>query len=409
MEWDRCIAHVDMQAFFPSCEQVDFPELKNKAIAVTNGGGGTTIISSSYEARAFGIKTGMRMQEALTLCPHLIKRASRPKRYSQISHNILDALRELTPDMEVFSIDECWLNLKPVIDLYGGIEKIESLIRKAVLESSGGINCSIGISEGKLTAKFICGVNKGKTEIVSSKYIKQYMAPYPVSKICGFGKQIQEFLHAKNCYTVGDIQNAPFNMLSEKYGLVGKKLQLVCNGIDTDEVITTEKLPKSMGHSKILPPYTKDRAMVENILLHLTFRLTRRMRLLNITSKTVSIYMKAQYTTIKHVYTFDKSNNCNHEFIKKVKEHLLKWKYEPLFQIGLNCNVLIHDNSHQSDMFDEPYDSKFLTLDRTMDEINNRFGANTCIQATELFTDNKKIVPVIAFNFDASSKTKNTL
>ena len=59
MEWDRCIAHIDMQAFFPSCEQVDFPELKDKAIAVTNGDTGTTIISSSYEARAFGIKTGM--------------------------------------------------------------------------------------------------------------------------------------------------------------------------------------------------------------------------------------------------------------------------------------------------------------------------------------------------------------
>jgi DNA polymerase-4 len=409
MAWDRCIAHVDMQAFFPSCEQVDFPELKDKAIAVTNGEAGTTIISSSYEARAFGIKTGMKMQEALTLCPHLIKRASRPKRYSEISHSILDGLRNITPDIEVFSIDECWMDLKPIIDLYGGIDSIVEIIRESVFKASGGINCSIGISEGKLTAKFVCASNKGKTTIISSKDIKQYMAPYPVSKICGFGKQIQQFLHSKKCYTIGDIQKAPFNMLSEKYGLVGKKLQLVCNGIDTDEVITKEKLPKSMGHSKILPPYTKDLMMVENILLHLTFRLTRRMRLLNITSKTVSIYLKAQYKTIKHVYTFDKSNNCNHEFIEKVKEHLLKWKGEPLFQIGLNCNVLIYDDSHQSDMFEEQYDSKFLTLDKTMDEINKRFGANTCKPATELLTENKEIVPVIAFNFDASSKTKNTL
>ena len=193
------------------------------------------------------------------------------------------------------------------------------------------------------------------------------MAPYPVSKVCGFGKQIQEFLHSKTCYTVGDIQKAPFNMLSQKYGLVGKRLQLVCNGIDTDEVITKEKLPKSMGHSKILPPYTKDRNMVKNILLHLTFRLTRRMRLLNITSKTISVYMKAQYKTIQHKYTFDKANNCNHEFIKQIKTHMKKWKGEPLFQIGLNCHELIYDDASQTDLFDEPYDSKFLTLDKTMD------------------------------------------
>ena len=124
MEWSSktCIALVDMQAFFPSCEQVDFPELMNKPVAVTNGEAGTCIISSSYEARAYGIKTGMRMQEALRLCPEIIKRPSRPKRYAEISGNIISALRNITPDIEVFSIDECWINLYPILNLYKGIE-----------------------------------------------------------------------------------------------------------------------------------------------------------------------------------------------------------------------------------------------------------------------------------------------
>jgi DNA polymerase-4 len=398
-----------MLAFFPSCEQVDFLELQNKPIAVTNGDSGTTIISSSYEARAYGIKTGMRIQEALTLCPHLIKRASRPKRYAEISSNIINALRDITPDLEVFSIDECWMDLKPIMELYGGIDNIAEIIRKTVYESSGGIKCSIGISEGKLTAKFVAGVNKGKTTIVSSEYIKRYMSQYPLSKMCGIGPRMQEFLHSKHCNTIGDIQNNQHDLLSSKYGVVGKKLQQACNGIDTDSVITKEKLPKSMGHSKVLPPATVDKELVFNILLHLTYRLTRRMRLLNIVSKTVTIYLSTQNNIIKNTYTFDQSNNCNHEFMQKIKTHMKLWNGQPLFQIGIKCSELIYYENEQFDLFSDAYDSKYLTIDKTMDQINQKFGANACKSASEIFLTGNNVVPVIAFNFNATSKNKNSL
>ncbi len=409
MPWNNCIALVDMIAFFPSCEQVDFPELVDKPIAVTNGDSGTTIISSSYEARAFGIKTGMRIQEALTLCPHLIKRASRPKRYAEISSKIINALRDITPDLEVFSIDECWMDLKPIISLYGGIDNIAELIRDTVYKSSGGIRCSIGISEGKLTAKFVAGVNKGKTTIVSSDHIKQYMSEYPVSKMCGIGPRMQEFLHSLNCHTIGDIQSNNHDLLSSKYGIIGKKLQQACNGADTDSVITKERLPKSMGHSKVLPPATTDRELVFNILLHLTYRLTRRMRLLNIVSKTVRIYLSTKHDIIKKTYTFEQSNNCNFEFLQQIKAHMKLWSGQPLFQIGIKCDELIYDENEQYDLFSESYDSKHLTIDKTMDQINKKFGANSCKLASEITLGHSSVVPVIAFNFNATSKNKNSL
>ena len=246
MEWidKTCVALVDMQAFFPSCEQIDFPELMNKPIAVTNGDNGTCIISSSYEARAYGIKTGMRLNEAYQLCPELIQRASRPKRYAEISANIINALKNITPDIEVFSIDECWIDLIPILNLYKGVDNIAKLIRQAVYDSSGGINCSIGISEGKLTSKFVAGVNKGKTTIVPCNKIKEYMSPYPLDKLCGIGDKVLQYLNDRGYKTIGDVQKGPHNLLSEKYGVVGKRLQLACNGYDPVAISTKEKMSK---------------------------------------------------------------------------------------------------------------------------------------------------------------------
>ena len=103
--WHRAIILVDMNAFFASIEQLDQPEWRGQPVAVTNGAQGSCIITSSYEARAFGIKTGMRLYEAKRLCPGLIQAPARPRRYSAISRRIMTALEAITPDLEIFSVD----------------------------------------------------------------------------------------------------------------------------------------------------------------------------------------------------------------------------------------------------------------------------------------------------------------
>ena len=116
-DWPRAIALVDMNAFFASVEQHDFPRLREKPVAVTNGERGTCIITSSYEARAKGVKTGMRLREARKICPNIIQRPARPRRYAAVSTNIMDALSHITPDMEVFSVDEAFLDLTHILPL----------------------------------------------------------------------------------------------------------------------------------------------------------------------------------------------------------------------------------------------------------------------------------------------------
>ncbi|NIN36225.1 MAG: DNA polymerase IV, partial [Gammaproteobacteria bacterium] len=99
------IVLVDMNAFFASIEQAENPYLTGKPVAITNGRVGTCIITSSYEARAYGIHTGMRIKEARSRCPHLIQRPANPVRYAEVSTHIMHGLHEFTPDIEVFSVD----------------------------------------------------------------------------------------------------------------------------------------------------------------------------------------------------------------------------------------------------------------------------------------------------------------
>ncbi|MDH5435818.1 MAG: DNA polymerase IV, partial [Gammaproteobacteria bacterium] len=106
--WPRAIILMDMNAFFASIEQMDRPKWRGKPVGVTNGRQGTCIITCSYEARAFGIKTGMRLREARLLCPELIQCPSRPERYAEVSTAIMESLSIITPDIEVFSVDEAF-------------------------------------------------------------------------------------------------------------------------------------------------------------------------------------------------------------------------------------------------------------------------------------------------------------
>src|SRR5262245_4120752 len=124
LTWKRAIILVDMNAFFASIEQRDRPELRGQPLAITNGQQGNCIITCSYEARAFGIYTGMRLNEAKKKCPHLIQIPAHPERYAVVSQKIMAALNDVTPDMEVFSIDEAFLDVTHCQTLWGTPEKI---------------------------------------------------------------------------------------------------------------------------------------------------------------------------------------------------------------------------------------------------------------------------------------------
>jgi len=174
--WPRAIILVDMNAFFASVEQRERPEWRGRPVAITNGQQGTCIITCSYEARAYGVKTGMRIKQGRQLCPGLIQCPANPKRYAAASTAIMDGLAEITPDMEIFSVDEAFLDVTHCQSLLGPPEQIAQLAKRKVFEVSG-LLCSAGLSGDKTTAKYAAKLHKpnGLTIIPPWIYHAEYI------------------------------------------------------------------------------------------------------------------------------------------------------------------------------------------------------------------------------------------
>ena len=276
--WPRAIILVDMDAFFASIEQRDFPELRGKPIGVTNGLQGSTIITCSYEARAYGIKTGMRLKEARQYCPDIIQRPSRPYVYAQVSSEIMYALQAVTPDIEVFSVDEAFLDVSHCQQLYGTPPRMAHMAREIVQQVSG-ITCSAGVSGDKTTAKFAAKLNKPDgLAVIPPWEAKERLRDIPTTKLCGIANGIGSFLAGHGAHTCGDVGQLPISVLARRFGNLGRRIWLMCQGEDPETIKIDVAPPKSIGHGKVVPPGTKEKEVLLTYLLHMSEKVAARLR-----------------------------------------------------------------------------------------------------------------------------------
>lgn len=276
--WPRAIILIDMNAFFASIEQLDHPEWRGRALGVTNGQQGTCIITCSYEARTYGIKTGMRLKEAKQLCPHLIQVAARPERYVEVSRSIMDALTGLTPDVEIFSVDEAFLDVTRCQSLFGTPEQMGLMAKRLVYEASG-LLCSVGVSGDKTTAKFAAKIDKpnGLT-VIPPWEAKERLRYVDVTDISGIKAGIGGFLKKHGASQCGEVEKIPISILGKRFGNLGRRIWYMCQGADPDPVHTIVANPKSMGHGKVMPPNTTNPVTIETYLMHMCTKLGARLR-----------------------------------------------------------------------------------------------------------------------------------
>ena len=276
--WPRAIALVDMNAFFASIEQRDRPEWRGHPVAITNGSLGTCIITCSYEARAYGIRTGMRLKHARRLCPQLIQCPARPGCYAATSAAIMAALEDITPDIEVFSVDEAFLDVTRCQRLLGPPRRIARMAKQKVFEASG-ILCSIGISGDKTTAKFAAKLNKpdGLT-VIPPWEAAQQLHDIPVTELCGIARGIGGFLATYNIHTCGEVKRLPISILAQRFGNPGRRIWYMCQGQDPEKLQPNVPAPKSIGHGKVVPPNTRNADMLLTYLLHMSEKVAARLR-----------------------------------------------------------------------------------------------------------------------------------
>lgn len=379
--WPRVIIHVDMNAFFAAVEQLDNPLYRGQPIGITNGEQGTCIITCSYEARAYGIKTGMRLPEALQRCPHLIKVASRPRRYTEISAAIMQALQSITPDIEIFSIDEAFLDVTRCQTLWGPPEQIGLKVKKLIFEVSG-LLCSVGVSHNKTMAKFASKLQKpnGFT-VIPPQEAKARLKNIPVTELCGIAAGTGNFLARYGVYSCGDITRIPISILAKRFGNIGRRIWYMCQGEDPEPLNTIIPLPKSMGHGKVMPPHTRDKRVVDTYLLHMCEKLTARLRAYHFQAQHFSIGLKSHEWGWLGGKIKTAKPTADGQVLFTLGQAILQntWSGIDVYQIQVTALDPQPENT-QGDLF-IPLDEKQQRLHQAIDQINKTYGEFTLAPA----------------------------
>ena len=388
-DWSRVVMHIDMNAFFASVEQQTDPELRGKPIAVI-GTGRTVVTTASYEARAFGVKTGMNTWQARQACPQILFVVGDNRKYADTSTRIIAMMRDYTPLVEVFSIDEAFLDVTGSLKLFGSAETIAFLL-KARIRHEFGLTCSIGIAPNKLLAKLASEMQKpdGLT-IIAPDRVADVLEQMPVKELCGIGKNVEKQLANLNIFTCGQLGRYPVDVLKRRFGVVGERLSLMGRGIDDTPVIPPEEeqAVKSVGHSMTLAQDVTGREGLCKYVLQLAEMVGRRARRYHVAGKTIHIVLRyGDFTTVGRQQTRNSPTNQSEEIYQDALAILDTFDLSrPVRLLGVRITNLIH-HAAQLPLFEK--ERKAALLAAAMDEANDRFGEFAVTFASILETEEK--------------------
>jgi DNA polymerase-4 len=373
--FDRIILHIDMNAFFASVEQQTNPELQGKPIAVI-GRGRTIVTTASYEARAFGVKTGMNTWQAKQACPQIIFVIGDNRRYTHTSTEIMSMMREYTPQVEVFSIDEAWMDVTHSLSLFGSPENIAYQL-KAKIKHRFGITCSIGIAPNKLLAKLASEMKKpdGLTRIRPEE-VSRVLEHMPANELCGIGKNMERHLLMMGIRTCGELGRYDVGRLTRKFGVIGTQLHNMGRGIDNSPVVPLEDQDevKSVSHSMTLDRDIESRKDILKYLLQLSEMVGRRARRYEVAGKTVHLTVRfADFTTIGKQMTRKEHTNQSDEIFDEAVRILDTMELaQPVRLLGVRITNLCYHRQQLPLFIDE---RRKMLATSAMDEVNDKFGS----------------------------------
>ena len=239
-EKKRIIFHLDMDHFFTAVEQRNHPELEGKPVVVgadpKEGKSRGVVSTCNYEARKFGLRSGMPISKAWKLCPQAVYLPLNYELYTLVSNEIMNILRKYADKFEQWGIDEAFLDVTSKVKDYAEAETLTKQIKKEIYERER-LTCSIGVGPNKLVAKTASDAQKpdGLT-MIKEEEVEKFLAPLPVRKLLWVGRKTEQRLKTFGIETIGDLARYDPAVLAESFGVAGNQLYLMANGIDRSEV-----------------------------------------------------------------------------------------------------------------------------------------------------------------------------
>jgi DNA polymerase IV len=293
------VLHVDMDAFYASVEVRDQPELAGRPVIVGGLSGRSVVLSATYQARAYGVRSAMPMSRARRLCPHATVIPPRHRMYSAVSREIMAIFRSVTPIVEPLSLDEAFLDVSGAIRLFGSPASIGQQIRQQVAQQQQ-ITCSVGVATTKFLAKLASVHCKPDgLLVIPAGGALDFLHPLPVSALWGVGDKTSRVLARLGLRTVGDIARTPLDALEHDLGkATAAHLHALANGRDQRAVESSVR-EKSVGSGETFETDISDPVVIRRELLRLSRRTGAALRSGGLAARTISVKLrKADFTTI---------------------------------------------------------------------------------------------------------------
>ncbi len=386
MSATRSILHVDMDAFYASVEQREEPSLRGKPLVVGGTSNRGVVAAASYEARTFGIRSAMPIAEALRRCPHLYRIKPRMSLYKSVSAQIFAIFREFTPAVEGLSLDEAFLDVTASVALFGSPVKIAEAIKQRISERTQ-LTASVGVAENKLVAKIASELHKpdGLAVLLPADYEK-ILDPLPVSVIPGVGRETLKRLSAVGIYSVRELRSADDGRLRPIFGRYTQKTRDRAAGIDTRPVVSS-RAEKSISAEETYDTDLVRPTQMDRELLRLTERAASRLRKAGLAANTVQIKIRqADFTTCTRQRRLRPPANGTEQIYTIARELLRAWLGRnpdaKIRLLGVGGSKLVP--ADQPDLFSAVFDDVDAPIDRTVDEIRDRFGTAAVARARTL-------------------------
>lgn len=288
----RVILHVDMDSFYASAEKARNPSLQGKPLIVgADPKGRGVVVACSYEARKFGVKSGMPISRAYKLCPDAIYLKPDFPYYNQLSGEVMDLLRGFCSRFEQASIDEAYMDISDKVSSYNDVENYVVNIKRA-LKSNFNLTCSVGAAVNKSIAKIASDMKKPDAlTIVRPEESMRFLAPLPVSKISGVGTKTEEALEKMGIKTIGELSKVDGKELVKVFGKNGVWLWGIANAlerVDVQEIMER----KSISHEFTFQEDTGDASLIQKTFNDLINKVHRRLTEDGLYFRTVGIKVR---------------------------------------------------------------------------------------------------------------------
>ena len=386
---NRCILHLDADAFFASLEQRDDPKLRGRPVAVGSG----VVASCSYEARRYGVRTGMRLAEARHLCRALIVVPGEYPRYEQAARRVLAICTEQTPLVEVAALDDLYLDLTgrtgpppdaPVSETAPGQVAAEL---RAVIRDEVCLGVSIGIGANKLVARVATKEAKpGRQVLVPAGHERVYLAPWPAQVLPGAGGKLGARLDRLNVHHVGEVAGMPASLLQGLSGPVrGLTLHEQSWGIDPRPVEPT-RVPQSISRRTSFDPPVAEKPFLAAMLVYLLERACSWLRFQRLATRGLTVTIRyGDYQGADGREKFREPTDDEMRLKEAARARLdrLYQRRLPLRYLGVELSPLAPRDDRPT-LFPDPEEERARRLYDVRDAVRRRFGFTSLLSGDAL-------------------------